>query len=250
MDTTTILLLCSAVLIASSLQAATGIGYGVIAGPVFLVALSGIDALQISALHNLMIALALTPFLRMHIDKKILLGLLLGSAFGILTGFILQISVSINALKIVATLMLSFVMFTLLRDLFRPRTTATDVEIKRMETFYVGALAGLLGGMLAMPGPLAGTWMALRGVHKQQIRATLLAFFVFAYGANTALYSIWHGFEASTLRLVAVLTPILGLGLIAGSKLSSHISEVMFRVILLGVLMGTLVLLIVDLVAV
>jgi uncharacterized membrane protein YfcA len=78
----------------------------------------------------------------------------------------------------------------------------------------------------------------------------LLAFFVFAYGANTALYSIWHGFEASTLRLAAVLTPILGLGLIAGSKLSSHISEVMFRVILLGVLMGTLVLLIVDLVAV
>ena len=35
-----------------------------------------------------------------------------------------------------------------------------------METASIGTLAGIMGGMLAMPGPLAATWMSLRAFDK------------------------------------------------------------------------------------
>lgn len=246
MDTTTFLLLSCTVFAASGLQAATGIGYGVIAGPVFLVVLNGVAALQISTLHNLAIALILTPFLRSHIDRSILRGLVLGSIFGIVAGFMLQIAVSTNTLKIAATLMLGFVSLTLLRDMLGLRKSADEINIKKIETLSIGAAAGLLGGMLAMPGPLAATWMSVRGMQKQQVRSTILAFFVFAYGANTLLYAGWYSFDGNTLCLAAILFPVLGLGLVTGSKLSACLSELMFRVILLSVLVATLILLVSD----
>lgn len=246
MDLTTLLLLSGTVFAASGLQTATGIGYGVIAGPVFLVVLNGVAALQISTLHNLAIALVLAPFLQTHIDRSILRSLILGSILGIVVGFVLQIAVSTNTLKIAATLMVGFVMLTYLRDMVGLRRSAEGHKVRQFETLSVGAVAGLLGGMLAMPGPLAATWMSVRGMLKQQVRATILAFFIFAYGANTLLYAGWYGFDGNTLRLAATLFPVLGLGLIAGSKLSARLSEAMFRVILLGVLAATLILLVSD----
>ncbi|MFT5651817.1 MAG: putative membrane protein YfcA [Akkermansiaceae bacterium] len=246
MDITTLLLLSGTVFAASGLQAATGMGYGVIAGPVFLVMLNGIAALQISTLHNLAIALMLTPLLRAHIHRSILRGLIGGSVLGIIAGFALQTAVSTTALKIAATVMVGFVTLLLLREMFSGQKNDAKQDVTRAEIVGVGTAAGLMGGMLAMPGPLAATWMSVRGVQKQQVRATTLAFFVFAYGANTLLYAGWNGLEKDTIKLAAILLPILGLGILAGSKLSENISEKAFRLILLFVLAATLALLISD----
>ncbi len=57
------LVLNVAVFGASALQSATGIGFGVIAGPVLLVALNDGSAIQISIVLNLLIAAFLAPSL-------------------------------------------------------------------------------------------------------------------------------------------------------------------------------------------
>ena len=57
------LILNLAVFGAAALQSATGIGFGVIAGPVLLIALNDGAAIQISILLNLLIAVILTPSL-------------------------------------------------------------------------------------------------------------------------------------------------------------------------------------------
>ena len=49
-------LLNVAVLVASALQSATGIGFGVIAGPILLIVLNDGSAIQISIALNLLIA--------------------------------------------------------------------------------------------------------------------------------------------------------------------------------------------------
>ncbi len=58
-----ILVLGIAVFGASALQSATGIGFGIIAGPALLIVLNDGSAIQVSVMLNLLIALLLAPTL-------------------------------------------------------------------------------------------------------------------------------------------------------------------------------------------
>ncbi|WP_162164340.1 sulfite exporter TauE/SafE family protein [Roseivivax isoporae] len=246
MDPALLTLLCLAVFGAAMLQAATGIGYGVIAGPIFLVALNGTEAIQISALHNLAIALVLAPSLRGAMDRTVLTRLIAGGVVGITAGLVLQTWLSVAALKLCAAAMVAFVAATLLLDMRRGRGAASGMPPAAGETGLVGTLAGVMGGVLAMPGPLAATWMSVRGFDRGTVRATILAFFVFAYGANVASYALLTGFGTVSLRLAAWLLPALALGIAAGVGLSGRLSETLFRKVLLGVLATTVALLLVS----
>jgi len=246
MDVPMLILLGSAVFGASCLQSATGIGYGVIAGPIFLVVLNGIEAFQISTIHNFCIALILLPMFWGQINRKLLCGLIVGSCGGIPFGFYLQTTVDIVLLKIAASLMVGFVTVALIWDI-RMATPWSGVTKKTpIENIGVGSLSGLMGGMLAMPGPLAATWMSIRGVNKSEVRATVLAFFLFAYGANIMLYASAIGFSSDVLSLSLWLIGPLVLGIVAGNGLSNRYSEQTFRYLLLLILILTMVLLVAD----
>ena len=246
MDIVTLFMLGFAVFGASCLQTATGIGYGVIAGPIFLVVLNGPEAFQMSTLHNTAIALMLLPVLWSSINKKALRLLVASSSGGLVIGFALQLWIDVLALKILATLMIGFVTVTLARDMMCNVTPIKQDSPSTLETSGIGMLAGIMGGMLAMPGPLVATWMSAKGFQKQEVRATVLAFFVFAYGANAILYAGVTGFSTEILKLTLLLMMPLIFGIIAGNRLAGLLNEKAFRWILLMVLLSTLSLLTVD----
>ena len=247
MEPTQLLPLACAVFGASMLQAATGIGYGVIVGPIFLVALNGSEAIQISTIHNFLIALLLVPALRRDIDFRVLKLLAIGSIGGIVFGFVLQFAFDVVALKLTAAAMVAFVAGTLALDMRRVRGAAEAVGHSVPEAVTVGAFSGVMGGMLAMPGPLAATWMSVRGLDKKLVRATVLAFFIFAYGANIMFYAVTTSFQIETLRLSGLLVPPLVIGIAVGSVVSRRLSEIVFRRILLVVLLSTIAVLLLSL---
>ena len=116
MSIETFFLIGTVVFCASCLQSATGFGYGVIAGPIFLFIFNSDEALQLSALHNLAIAVILTPLIYKDVDRKFLKNLIIGGLLGTLIGFIIQILVDINFLKIFATLVIFFVAVSLFQN--------------------------------------------------------------------------------------------------------------------------------------
>ena len=248
MDVATYLMLATAVFGASALQAATGIGYGVIAGPVFLVAMNGAEAFQLSTLHNLLIAVLLAPLLISHVRWGTLKPLLLGSFLGIAAGLLLQQVIHVGLLKLVSAAMVGFVAITLLRGLRGDRAQRHEAE-NAFEAGSVGILAGLMGGMLAMPGPLAATWMAIRGYSKREIRSTILSFFIAAYGVNAVFYAVFTGFSGDILWQSVLLSPPLLVGIAVGSIATRWLSEQLFRQVLLTVLVLTLLLLLYSLIA-
>ena len=169
-----------AVFAASALQAATGIGFGIIAGPILLVVLNDGSAIQISILLNLIIAGMLTPMLWRKVDRVLLTRLVIGLMIASPMGVWLFLVMNVTWLKSLAAVavVLTFVMTALNHRRQRP---AQPVPTSVAQQGSMGLVAGLMGGSLGIPGPIPAAWMSAKGYGKDTIRATILAMFVVSY---------------------------------------------------------------------
>lgn len=245
--------LAIAVVGASALQAATGIGFGVIAGPVLLMVLNDRAAIQISIGLSLLIAAMMAPSLWRDTDWTLLLRFLAGSAAGLPLGLAVFLSVDIGHLKLLAGLAVLFTLVFLLRSGAGARAAGTEPagagpagaepegagRPGLLEQISMGVISGAMNGSLAMPGPVPAAWMAARSHGKETIRATLLTLFIFSYLAALALQAILSGIGQETLWLGLLLAAPALAGVIIGRLLSSRLTERTFRRVLISVLTAT-----------
>jgi len=236
------LILNIAVFGAAALQSATGIGFGVIAGPVLLIALNSGSAIQISIVLNLLIALILLPSLWQQADRRLLTRLLIGLAIGSPVGLLIFLNMDIVVLKAFAGLAVAFTLFLILRSNRAP-SHAPTLAAKNSEQISIGVLSGIMGASLAMPGPIPAAWMSARRFSKETIRATILMMFVFAYVVALALQFGLVGIGADTMRLSAMLAPSTIVGILVGRSLVSRVTEQTFRYLLVIVLASTAIIL-------
>jgi uncharacterized membrane protein YfcA len=238
-----LLVLSLAIFGASALQSATGIGFGIIAGPVLLVVLNDGTAIQISIVLNLLIAVLLAPSLRQKADRRLLGKLLVGLIVGSPLGMFIYLSMDIVLLKVFAGLAVLFTLLAMLRNGRRASTNPPDRGNGKVEHIAIGVVAGIMGGSLAMPGPIPAAWMSAKGFDKETIRATILVMFVFAYVFALVLQLTLAGIGTDSLKLCAVLAPSTVAGVLAGRFLSSRITERTFRWMLVITLVSTVVIL-------
>lgn len=235
-----------AVLAAAALQAATGIGFGVIAGPIMLVVLNDGSAIHISIMLNLLIAVLLTPALMKDIDRTLLGRLVAGLLVGTPIGVWAFLAMDIVLLKFAAALVVVLTMILMLRSRNASEGTgpaaATDIERGSM-----GLIAGMMGGSLGMPGPVPAAWMSTKGYGKTGIRATILAMFVVSYAMSFGLQLGAVGISGDTFSLAAQLAPATVIGIMAGRFLHHRITERIFRKLLFVILLATVALLLVTL---
>ena len=233
-----IVVLMVAVFGASALQSATGIGFGVIAGPILLILLNNGSAIQISIVLNLLIASLLTPALWKQSDKALLKNLVMGLVIGSPLGLLVFLSIDIVTLKISAGVAVLLTLILVLRDV-RSKTRKTAPGPGRIEQVSIGAVAGIMGVCLAMPGPVPAAWMASKAFSKETIRATILAMFVVSYTVALVLQVGLAGIGSDVLRLSVLLAPATVCGILIGQFFSSRITEQVFRWILATVLVST-----------
>jgi len=236
------LILNIAVFGAAALQSATGIGFGVIAGPVLLIALNDGSAVQISIILNLLIASILAPSLWQQADRQLLARLLIGLAIGSPVGLLIFLNMDIDVLKAFAGLAVAYTLFLILRNNRAP-SHAPTLAAKNSEQISIGVLSGIMGASLAMPGPIPAAWMSARRFGKETIRATILMMFVFAYVVALALQFGLAGIGADTMRLSAMLAPSTIVGILVGRSLVSRVTEQTFRYLLVIVLASTAIIL-------
>jgi uncharacterized membrane protein YfcA len=236
------LILNVAVFGAAALQSATGIGFGVIAGPVLLIALNSGSAIQISIILNLLIASILAPSLWRQADRHLLARLLIGLAIGSPVGLLIFLNMDIVALKAFAGLAVAYTLFLILRNNRAP-SHAPTLATKSTEQISIGALSGIMGASLAMPGPIPAAWMSTRGFSRETIRATILVMFVFAYVVALALQFGLAGIGADTMRLSATLAPSTIVGILVGRLLVSRVTEQTFHYLLVMILASTAIIL-------
>lgn len=232
------LILNLAVFAASTLQSATGVGFGVIAGPVLLVALHDGSAIQISIVLNLLIATLLAPSVWRDANSQLLQKLIIGLLIGSPLGYLVFLKLEFAWLKVLAGIAVLFTLIMTARGSGRsPQSQAASPG--HAEQLSLGVVAGLMGASLAMPGPVPAGWMSFRGFSKTTIRATILLMFLAAYAFALALQFTTSGVSADNWRLSVVLAPATIGGVVAGRMLSRRISERVFHWMLLIILAVT-----------
>ena len=235
-----------AVFAAAALQSATGIGFGIFAGPILLVVLNDNSAIQVSILLNLVIAGLLAQILWHNVDLHLLgrmvIGLVIASPAGVLMFLAMDIILlkSMAAMAVVLTLIL-----TIHNHRRQPRWE--PLPARPAEQGLMGVIAGLMGGSLGIPGPIPAAWMSAKGYGKDAVRATILAMFFFSYTIALILQMTMGEIEPDTCITALILAPATLAGILAGRWLGGKLTESTFRVALLFILAGTVVLILATL---
>jgi len=232
-----------AVLGAASVQAATGIGFGAIAGPILLLTLNSAAAVQITIVLSLLIALVLAPSLWRESDRLVLRRLLAGTVLGLPIGIVIYLNADVGLLQLLAGVSV-LLMALSVRAAGGPRAIEAQAQgpfdpPARGTNLAVGVLSGLMSTSLAMPGPPVAAWMTGRGFRMTTTRSTVLTLFVPSYAAAAMLQACVATTALETLSIMAKLTPATLIGLLLGRALTSRISEVAFLRIVLFLLWAT-----------
>ena len=233
-----------AVFAAALLQAATGIGFGVIAGPILLLILNSASAIQVSIILSLIIALVLAPSVFRRIDKILFRLLVIGTIIGIPLGIVVFMNIDLFVLKVLAGVSVAFMALTT-SGVFRPRNGDPTAYSGKVGV-GIGALSGLMSSSLGMPGPVPAAWMITRFFSKEVIRATILLLFVPSYCAALAFQSVTPGLGEGVIKWSLQLLPATIVGILLGKVLESRISQSAFKTIVTIVLSCTAISLFVD----
>jgi uncharacterized membrane protein YfcA len=223
---------------ASVLQSATGIGFGIIAGPVMLIVLDSGAAIHISIVLSLLISLLLVPSIWASLDVRLVKQFLTGTAIGLPLGLTIFLISGLEVLKLLAGCAVLFTLAFVMRSARRVDRQKAPAPAKFPE-LAIGTIAGAMSGGLAMPGVVPAAWMSGMGYGKDAVRATILIMNIASYGAAFTLQSAIAGVSRDTLWLCAALVPATIAGTYMGKWLTGRLSPTLFRFILAAILLAT-----------
>jgi len=212
------------ILIGTVFQVASGVGLGLIAGPVLLYMTDSHSALQVALVLNLILSLLLLPFDRHALSKPHFTSLSFWSLFGFPFGialFLLLDQVWLRALAagiiLLAVLQLKVMPVGAKKD--APAIdTSKDIQSKR-KLAAGGVFAGAMTSALAIPGPLALWTLLSEAMDPIAIRATLRAYYVVAYSLALVLHLVLSGMAPLSLSWTLKLLPVMVGGIALGFRL-------------------------------
>ncbi len=235
-------LMAAALLLASTLQAATGFGLAILAVPVLFVLVSSTIVVPVIAALSFLVSLVLIPGLWSLASRRSLYHLAGGSCLGFPVGLGAFMYGSLDELKLVSGIVVTtFAGILILSEWRGSEDTGTfaNTPLPAVE-WGVGAVSGAMATALAMPGPAIMIYLMFRRAPKHIARAITLSLFGLSYAVATGLHVLYGGLTVSFWWTVAALTPAVLLGTGAGHVLARLIPEDRFRraVIMLLVLSG------------
>lgn len=222
-------ILSAATLAAGFLRGITGFGFALAAVPLYSLSVSPLQAVIVAQV--LQFAAVPTDIAQHHrsADRRALGFLCVGALVFTPIGVYLATRLPADAMRLAIAVVVLLGLAALLGRI--------TIREGRTPAITAGALAGLLGGLAAMPGPPAIAYFIGRGASKVASRASLLLFFGFT--AAIALTTLAIGSDElhwDMLLVLAAAYPALLLGNWAGTMLFRRLGEGHYRSAALAVL--------------
>ena len=223
-------LMQAAALLASFFQSVTGVGFGMIAGPVILIVLDDPAAVVISTCMSWLISICLFPVLRRGTDLGMLARLLGGAALGMPFGLVLLSLATVGTLKLIAGILIGVLTCAMIFGLPGMRRPGLAGDL------VFGGLCGVFGACLAIPGPPAAIRMSGLGFDKAKVRATMVSFFFLIWPVILVGQAATRDIGAETLWSALSLVPATLAGIVIGNLVATRLSERVFRNLVMGIL--------------
>lgn len=232
-------LLAPLVFVASFAQAATGIGFGVIAGPLLIHAYGYDRAVVETALFSLAVAAVCSVKSLRWVELRFVALLTAMLPVGLAAGAVLTWAVAQSVIVAAFGLLLCTLGATLLRQEMAGRAPAardrsTDNEKGFVPAAFVAAIAAFL---FAAPGPVAAWGLARADLDGRAIRGTLAVYFIFAYGALVAAFGVLGRLAPVEWRSLAWMTVACVAGTLVGAVYGDRLSARVLR-LAIGTIIG------------
>jgi uncharacterized protein len=211
--------------VAGAIASIAGFGIGSVLTPVLSLRVDVRVAIAAVSLPHFAATLVRLYLIRMHIDRRVLLGFGVTSAIGGLIGALLQAVVQSVILTLVFGALLVFVGIGSLTGLAR------RLRFSGRKTALVGgALSGLLGGLVGNQGGIRTAALLGFDVDKEAFVATATAVAIVVDGARIPVYVATRGADLARLApLIALLAAGAVIGTFAGGWALRRIPEPVFR---------------------
>lgn len=219
-------LLAGAVFAAALLQAVTGIGFGVIAGPALLVTMASAGAIQVSIVLSFLIALLLAPLTLPAVNWRLLRPLFAGVCLGTPLGAWAYLALPLEMLKLCAALVVGTMTVIATGLLARFALFQTDTARRRG---MVEVMCGILNAALAMPGPPVAAYVTAIKGDRRVVRATTLVTFLLSYPIALGFQALFVGISRELLPIATALALPTVAGTLAGAVLSRFVAEGVFK---------------------
>ena len=238
------IILSTVTFIAATLQIVTGFGFGLLCVPVFLWVFDSIAAIHLVTLITLVMSLAILPSAKTQMVPKLLLALSGGVLIGSPLGIAFSSQLNLEMIKLIAAVVILTITlwnaYQYLQRYFLENTLrkhagsgSTPVQVG------VGIVSGILGATLAMPAPIAMMYLSGTSYSKDEIRSTILVFFVVAYGVALGCQMTVQGVELQTWKIALSLCPVALLGVWLGHRMAGVVSAFYFRLVVFATLIIT-----------
>ena len=229
------------------MQGALGFGFTLLAVSFFLLIIQSGDAVQLLIVVNLAISLALIGKLWRTVDRALWIRLVAGAFLGFPLGLVAFQNADVDQLKLmVAATVLAFVVWMALQKGGARQASDATPRFRTASAIGAGALAGGMTTALGMPGPAIVLYLTAVEVGKEATRSITLTFFAVSYGVSLILQAATVGVGRGVWVTAALLVPVAGVGALMGHVLARHISEALFRRIVLGLIAATVAVVLFD----
>jgi uncharacterized membrane protein YfcA len=226
--------LLSVTFIGSVVQSATGFAFAMIVVPPYVLLLNSASGVQIAIILSVVMSIAHLPRLKSAIPTDLLKYIGMGCIGGFPAGIYIYNLLDLAMLKLMVAIFLIIISLENTIRLWRGRE-GSEKHHKGLLA-GVGAISGMLGTSLAMPGPLVMAYLSRTNLAKDEIRATMISFFVFAYIAILIVQAAVIGIEKQTWVSSAYMAPAALLGVFFGHQISKKINETLFKSVVLAIL--------------
>jgi uncharacterized membrane protein YfcA len=231
-----------AVLVAAFVRGVSGFGLALILAPILLLLMNSKSTVVVNLLLAIVSNLVVLPLSFRHIYLKGILPMVIFTIPGIVIGAWIITIIEPSTLKIVIGAVIVISVIPLAMGISKA------FHKEKLACGFSGFLSGLIGTSTSLGGPPVVLFMHNQNWRKETIHSSLAAYFTFNGVCSVGALVIAGIVEVPTLVTTGSLVPALLIGTVAGTVAFRRLSQRLFRIItlviiicagILGILSGT-----------
>jgi uncharacterized membrane protein YfcA len=181
------------------------------------------------AVQAVVLAVWMLYKLRQHVRTRIVLPMVVGLLFGLPVGvYLLYMLPEESVRRMLGSVILLYVFWSLIKISGTTRVLKKDVW-----GLVAGFLSGVIGGAILAAGPIIVIYLTLRGLNKEEFKASFLLWALVQCCLLVPFYIMTGMLTAQVFLWGLIALPFAGAGLFVGMKLFEKVKEqVYYRLVI------------------